>query len=279
MINQKKLSKRIDKELEEFVRKFKCKLCGNYEKSNNKEIQSWCKNCKKEAKKYRKKYNSSEYLKELYDSGNKFVGRFKCKLCPTYFYTHIVKRDKRHCSNNCRSKIKPKFKKVIKIKCLVCKKVKEFKTESRKGKFCTRRCYEIDKKENWEFPHKGKKINDWMFTKDVLKSSMKRKKLKKRMINFFNENPELLKRTKDKSLIDIFRKYNTLAIRHMGKERGLDNWSKPKNRLKWLKTNGRFQKKQEPWNKGKPAIREHIEKARKTKERNYLKKLGINNGN
>ena len=271
------IKKQIEKEINSFIPKIKCEICGKEEirKSSN---HKFCESCKNKSRILRsRKYNKQNYLKSLFESGNKLIKEFSCKECGIKFYEYKIKRTKRYCSNECKYKSQAKRKRkrgktYIKIKCATCGGI--VKTYSWAGtRFCSRICYEIDHKKNWSFPHKGKKIEEWMFKGNQLKLKKHRENLKKKMLEFYKNHPE--KTNKGKSLIEIYGKERAKEISKLISKRTKESWKIPENRKKWLKTNGRFKKGQKSWNTGIKPTEEIINKSRRTKEQNYLKKIGI----
>lgn len=277
-----KLNKEIEKELNNFIPKIKCQICSQEEirKSSN---HLFCHNCKNKARKERDgKYRNQDYLKNLYKKGNNLIGIVKCIECRKELFSYKIKR-RRFCSYNCQYKYNSKNfnphnkgRNVIFIKCATCGgKVRTYRWAKRR--FCSRLCYENDKKQNWIFPHKGKPILEWMFKGDQLKLDKYRNNLKNRMIEYFKEHPEFLEKRRGKTLIELYGEEVAKRIKEQMKQSGIKTWKEKREYM--LNTPNRFKKGQKPWNTGKKMPREMVEKGIRIRELNYLKKLGIKNGN
>jgi len=275
-----RVKKELEREFDKYKSKIKCKICEKVVNKNSyASKQLYCNDCKIKAKRFRAKgYNNQLYLRELFKSGNKLIKEIKCKNCGKIFYGYETK-NRRFCNNKCQYRYalknfipKNKGDNVIFIKCKTCgSRVKTYKGTG--TKFCSRLCYEIDHKENWEFPHKGKPIVEWIFNNDQIKYERHRKKMSERILKWYKEHPEFIKRVKGKTFIQIYGEQRAKEIKDKIRKRNLKEWENPKNRKKWLKTNGRFQKGEKPWNTGKKH--NYGSKVSKTKEKKFLDKLGI----
>ena len=80
-MKQKEILKQIEKEIDSFVPKINCEVCGKEEVKISSR-HKFCRDCSLKVKKLKYgKYNSQSYLKNLYENGNKLLVIVKCRNC------------------------------------------------------------------------------------------------------------------------------------------------------------------------------------------------------
>ena len=208
---------------------------------------------------------------------------FVCGVCKKKFLD-VPSTNRKVCSWKCKcawQKGRGGAKKQnIKIKCKECgSEIITCKSSIKNGrKFCSKLCADIHRIGNEEYK-KGCKGKTW----EQIHGKQKAKDMKK-LLSIRSKSLHKLRK-------DVAGKGKTMEER-FGKEKGGElkeilssnvkaQWKDNRERL--LKSKNRFKKGDKPWNKGltkkDERVRRNIEVATRTKNNNYLKKLGVRSGN